>query len=189
MASILKPVRGIRDAQERAGITPTNHSRHNILAIKEQSRLNALQKLQQQDDALAAAQQQPRAQIRRTTSGVAGAPAGGPRGISTSVPGGASGRPAIARSISCGGALAGRPGSSSGDGSRRNFLEENKAAAAAASKPVKAESRQENGAYMQKTEYGQVPAYLLQRKMELARQEEAMLAAKQAAQIPPGGFA
>lgn len=53
--SILKPVRGIRDAQRRAGITPTNHSRHNIQAVKEQSRLNALQKAQQQDERIIAA--------------------------------------------------------------------------------------------------------------------------------------
>lgn len=53
--SILKPVRGIRDAQRRAGITPTNHSRHNVQAVKEQSRLNALQKLQQQDERIMAA--------------------------------------------------------------------------------------------------------------------------------------
>lgn len=53
--SILKPVRGIRDAQRRAGITPTNHSRHNIQAVKEQSRLNALQKAQQQDERISAA--------------------------------------------------------------------------------------------------------------------------------------
>lgn len=53
--SILKPVRGIRDAQRRAGITPTNHSRHNIQAVKEQSRLNALQKAQEQDERILAA--------------------------------------------------------------------------------------------------------------------------------------
>lgn len=53
--SILKPVRGIRDAQRRAGLTPTNHSRHNIQAVKEQSRLNALQKAQEQDDRIMAA--------------------------------------------------------------------------------------------------------------------------------------
>jgi hypothetical protein len=66
-------------------------------------------------------------------------------------------------------------------------VQENKAAAAAASRPVKAESRSDGGtAYLQKSEYGQVPAYLLQRKMELAQQEEAMQAAKHAAQIPAG---
>lgn len=53
--SILRPVHGIRDAQRRAGITPTNHSRHNIQAVKEQSRLNALQKSQQQDERIMAA--------------------------------------------------------------------------------------------------------------------------------------
>jgi hypothetical protein len=76
-------------------------------------------------------------------------------------------------------------GACSSDG--RDFVQENKAAAAAASRPVKAESRDDSGAaYLQKSEYGQVPAYLLQRKVELAQQEAAMQAAKQAAQIPPG---
>ncbi|KAF6265685.1 calmodulin-binding-domain-containing protein [Scenedesmus sp. NREL 46B-D3] len=163
--SILNPVRGIRDAQARAGIKPTDHSRHNVLAIKEQSRLNALQKQQQEQQA----QQQ-------SLSG------GGSRAAA------AAGRPGIVRSVSGSAAAAGwsvRSGDGSSDG--RDFLRENKAAAAAASRPVKAESRQDGGAaYLQKSEYGQVPAYLLQRKMELAQQEEAMRAAKHAAQIPPG---
>jgi hypothetical protein len=193
--SILNPVRGIRDAQARAGITPTDHSRHNILAIKEQSRLNALQKQQQEQQA----QQQLRPQMRRTTSGTSTAAGAGPGGICKSLSGGGSrtaaaaaaagGRPSIVRSVSGNGAAAGR-GVRSGDGScsdGRDFVQENKAAAAAASRPVKAESRSDGGAaYLQKSEYGQVPAYLLQRKMELAQQEEAMQAAKHAAQIPAG---
>lgn len=54
--SILNPVRGVRDAQIRAGITPTNHARHNALAVKEQSRLNALYKQQEVQEAAEAAQ-------------------------------------------------------------------------------------------------------------------------------------
>jgi hypothetical protein len=183
-------VRGIRDAQARAGITPTDHSRHNILAIKEQSRLNALQKQQQEQQG----QQQLRPQMRRTTSGTAAAGTG-PGGICRSLSGGggraaaaAGGRPSIVRSVSGSGAAGGR-GAVGGDGSSdgRDFVQENKAAAAAASRPVKTESRSDGGAaYLQKSEYGQVPAYLLQRKMELAQQEEAMQAAKHAARIPAG---
>jgi hypothetical protein len=192
--SILNPVRGIRDAQARAGITPTDHSRHNILAIKEQSRLNALQKQQQEQQA----QQQLRPQMRRTTSGTSTAEGVGPGGICRSLSGGgrtaaavaaAGGRPRIVRSVAGNEAAAGR-GVRNGDGScsdGRDFVQENKAAAAAASRPVKAESRSDGGAaYLQKSEYGQVPAYLLQRKMEMAQQEEAMQAAKHAAQIPAG---
>eukprot|EP00882_Tetradesmus_deserticola_P031888 GHRQ01036068.1.p1 GENE.GHRQ01036068.1~~GHRQ01036068.1.p1 ORF type:complete len:247 (+),score=80.07 GHRQ01036068.1:247-987(+) len=185
--SILNPVRGIRDAQARAGIKPTDHSRHNVLAIKEQSRLNALQKQQQEQQA----QQAFCPQLRRTTSGTAAAVSSGPGGISRSLSGGGSraavvGRPGISRSVSSSAAARGaRSGDGSSDG--RDFVQENKASAAAASRPVKAESRQDSAAaYLQKSEYGQVPAYLLQRKMELAQQEEAMQAAKHAAQIPPG---
>jgi hypothetical protein len=193
--SILNPVRGIRDAQARAGITPTDHSRHNILAIKEQSRLNALQKQQQEQQA----QQQLRPQLRRTTSGTGAAAAAvgaGPGGIGRSLSGGgsraaavaAAGRQGIVRSVSGSAAAGGRLATSSGGGNDgRDFVQENKAAAAAASRPVKAESRHDSGAaYLQKSEYGQVPAYLLQRKMEMAQQEAAMQAAKQAAQIPAG---
>jgi hypothetical protein len=65
-------VRGIRDAQARAGITPTNHSRHNITAVKEQSRLNALKKLQDQEDAAGA----PSAAKQRRAAAAAAARAG-----------------------------------------------------------------------------------------------------------------
>eukprot|EP00878_Enallax_costatus_P033014 GHUV01036380.1.p1 GENE.GHUV01036380.1~~GHUV01036380.1.p1 ORF type:complete len:236 (+),score=83.94 GHUV01036380.1:656-1363(+) len=165
--SLINPVRGIRDAQARAGITPTDHSRHNILAIKEQSRLNALQKQQQED-----VQQASKPQLRRTTSGSGSGAAAGGRVVSRTSSQG------IARQPS--------RGSSSGGGSR-NFLEENKSAAAAATKPVKATARSdESSAFLQKNDYGQVPAYLLERKMQLAQQQEAMKAAKVAAQIPPG---
>jgi hypothetical protein len=40
-------VRGVRDAQARAGIKPTDHARQNLLAVKERSRLNALRRLSQ----------------------------------------------------------------------------------------------------------------------------------------------
>ena len=55
--SILNPIRGTRDAQIRAGITPVNHARNNVLAVKEQSRLNALSKLQEEQQAAAAGHQ------------------------------------------------------------------------------------------------------------------------------------
>jgi hypothetical protein len=45
VASCLNPVRGVRDAQRRAGIKPTDHARQNALAVKERSRLNALRRL------------------------------------------------------------------------------------------------------------------------------------------------
>jgi hypothetical protein len=41
--------------------------------------------------------------------------------------------------------------------------------------------------YLQKRDYGRVPAYLVERKMELAEAAEAAARAKEAALIPPGG--
>jgi hypothetical protein len=78
--SILNPVRGIRDAQIRAGITPTNHARNNVLAVKEQSRLNALSKLQEQD---VAAEQQQQRQYRRSSSSNGGVSGGLSRAASS----------------------------------------------------------------------------------------------------------
>ncbi|KAF8061333.1 ENKD1 [Scenedesmus sp. PABB004] len=167
--AILNPVRGIRDAQARAGITPTNHARHNVTVIKEQSRLNALHKAAAAEEAAAAAAAAFRPQLRRTSSGGGGG--GGGLARSSSGGGGGGGGGSLARSSSGG----------------RNFVEENKAAAAAAARPVKAEARGEPGAaFLSKSEYGQVPAYLLERKMQMVQEQDALLAAKQAAQIPPG---
>lgn len=44
----------------------------------------------------------------------------------------------------------------------------------------------ETGKYLNKRDYGRVPAYLLERKMELAEHAEAVVRAKEAALIPPG---
>jgi hypothetical protein len=42
--------------------------------------------------------------------------------------------------------------------------------------------------YLQKRDYGRVPTYLVERKMELAEAAEAAARAKEAALIPPGGW-
>jgi hypothetical protein len=129
--SILKPVRGIRDAQRRAGITPTNHSRHNIQAVKEQSRLNALQKAQQQDERISAA-------------------TGGLRRQSGAFGSRQQQQPSRSSSLGSAGDLS----------TARDFVEENKlaAAAAAARRPVKAEAKAGAGAgeYLHKSDFGQV---------------------------------
>lgn len=169
--SVLNPVRGIRDAQARAGITPTDHSRHNILAIKEQSRLNALQKLQQQDDGQ---QPQVKPQLRRTTSGSGTGSGGSSRAVSRTTSVGAARQPS-------------RGSDGSSGGGSRNFLAENRATAGAASRPIKGSSKSDDGAaFLQKSNYGQVPSYLLERRMQMAQEQEALQAAKVAAQIPPG---
>jgi hypothetical protein len=151
-------VRGIRDAQRRAGITPTNHSRHNIHAVKEQSRLNALQKQQ------AAAEQGQRA-ARKPLGTSSGTGASSRRASSGGVDG------------SCSCAAAG-PGSTAHCRSRsandtspaaddasceRDFVAENKAAAAAATikRVAKAEVKQQPspGSFLRKSEYGQVRSH------------------------------
>ncbi len=42
--SIINPVRGLRDAQQRAGIIPINHAKANAMAVREASQMNALRK-------------------------------------------------------------------------------------------------------------------------------------------------
>lgn len=42
--SIINPVRGLRDAQQRAGIVPVNHAKANAMAVREASQMNALRK-------------------------------------------------------------------------------------------------------------------------------------------------
>lgn len=138
-------MRGIRDAQRHAGITPTNHSRHNIQAVKEQSRINALQKAQQKDDRIIAA---------HTAARSKGTATGG-RQAAGYTAAAAAGRQQPSRSSSLG---------SSGGGAdisaARDFVEENKlaAAAAAARRHIKAESKAAAGAgeFLHKSEYGQV---------------------------------
>lgn len=147
--------------------------------------MNALQKQQQAETV--AAQQPFTPQLHRSASSSSGAAAAAaPRaqafGRSSSA-GSSSGRfgssSGALRSISGDDAVAAAPS--------RNFVQENKAAAAATSRPVKAELRVDEGAaYLQKNEYGQVPAYLLERKLQLAQEQDALMAAKQAAQIPAG---
>lgn len=44
VANALNPVTGLRDAQRRAGVTPVNHARDNLLAIKELSLKNKARK-------------------------------------------------------------------------------------------------------------------------------------------------
>ncbi len=125
---ILTPVRGVRDAQVRAGITPVNHARNNVHAVREVSRMNSLKKLQETEDAAASATRSSRPPSRRTSTSAGGA---GPAG---NLP---SSRPDTAAS-------------------QRNFVSENKVVAAAGvARGVKAEKRSEQQeAYLVKQDYG-----------------------------------
>lgn len=161
VASILNPVRGVRDAQERAGIKPTNHNRNNIAAVKERSKLNALQKLQEQESAAAA-------QYSHSS--------GGTGGVST-----------MRRTLS-GGSSGGTARRTSKDqDAGRDFVHENKIAAVAPLKTPRPPSRDDaSTGYVHKRDYGQVPQYLVDRKIEMAAEYEARMAAKHASLVPPG---
>lgn len=143
--SFLNPVRGIRDAQQRAGIKPVNHVGKNASAVKEQSQLNALRKQQQESDS----HLPPLAQRTRSSSAPNRRPSPGPE-------------------------------------AGQNFIQMNKANAAAQSRPPRAESKEEKDRPLAKKDYGRVPKYLVDRKTEMAMQYEAQQLAKEAALIPPG---
>mmetsp|Transcript_12775 Transcript_12775/g.34834 ORF Transcript_12775/g.34834 Transcript_12775/m.34834 type:complete len:297 (-) Transcript_12775:213-1103(-) len=66
----------------------------------------------------------------------------------------------------------------------RNFMQENKLGAAAAIRAAK--PKEDEMKYLKKQDYGRVPSYLLERKIELAAQQEAEERMKEAALIPPG---
>ncbi|KIY96606.1 hypothetical protein MNEG_11355 [Monoraphidium neglectum] len=181
VSGCLNPVRGVRDAQARAGIKPTDHARQNLLAVKERSRLNALRRLSQDE------QQQADVPPRRPA----------PQGTVAGRSGGSGGSGGVQRE---------RSGSSGGGGGcvARDFLEENRVTAAAARHPTKAVSKAEGArSYTAKREYGQVtggrggagrgaaapclvPAYLVERKLQMAEERRALEAAREAAKVPPG---
>lgn len=69
----------------------------------------------------------------------------------------------------------------------RNFVQENKMGAVAPVRaPVRHATDDDGSKYLAKRDYGRVPAYLVERKMEMAADYEASIRAKEAALIPPG---
>ncbi|KAI8470060.1 MAG: calmodulin-binding-domain-containing protein [Monoraphidium minutum] len=157
VAGCLNPVRGVRDAQTRAGIRPTDHARQNLIAEEEEDVAPRH-----------TPGRAPRAPLAART------PSGGPQALP---PGGMQRQ----RSGSSGGG-----GAAGGGGGARNFLEENRAAAAAAHRPAKAETRPDAAPYKSKREYGQVPTYLVERKLAMAEERAALEAAREAARVPAG---
>jgi len=71
------------------------------------------------------------------------------------------------------------------DGSHRDFVRENRVVA-----PVRqaspAKAADDGSKYLTKPDFGRVPNYLLQRKVQLLEQEEEQLRLREAASIPPG---
>mmetsp|Transcript_25560 Transcript_25560/g.64845 ORF Transcript_25560/g.64845 Transcript_25560/m.64845 type:complete len:296 (-) Transcript_25560:370-1257(-) len=68
----------------------------------------------------------------------------------------------------------------------RNFLQENKLGAGMPMRPPKPTKEDDSSKYLKKKDYGRVPEYLVERKMELAEHADAVARAKEAALIPPG---
>lgn len=181
VGSCLNPVRSVRDAQRRAGIKPTDHARHNLMAVKEQSRLNALRRMSSQDEDGHRADIAPRKSPPAADHPGKAQPPWG-HGQDSSAGG-------VQRQRSGGGGGGSGGGASCGgdDSTRRNFVEENKAVAAAARQAPRAESRPGDGqSYMTKREYGQVPAYLVERKFQMAKEMRAREEAREAARVPAG---
>lgn len=157
ISSAINPVSGLRDQQRRAGIEPTNFARGNVAAIKEQSKMNALRKMAQE-------------QSERAGPGRFG----GER--STSAP---SRRPAPARFSN--------PGYDEDGQLQRDFVAENRMGAGVPMRPPRPSKVEDDGLkYLKKKDMGKVPTYLLNRKMELAAEQEAKERAKEASTIPPG---
>jgi hypothetical protein len=155
------PIQGPRDAAKRAGIKPPDHARSNIRAIREQSSLNQLRKQE-------AEEQEAREAARRNASGF----------VRTSSAN------SDMRRVSGGGV------SSTyypDDRQGRDFVSENKLGAVAPIRPPRQGSQADDGEkYLKKKDFGRVPTYLLERKLELVEQHEAELKAREAALIPAG---
>ena len=167
----MNPVTGVRDVQKRMGKTPVNHARDNLIAIKEQSSKNQLKKLEEMAAMEAKAKGGFRAQL---DTGV----------TRTSRP-----APATRRAAS--------PASPSGHGHGHShggvdYVNANKveavskAAARGAARLHDMETANKKSDWTAKQNYGKVPSYLRERKLELLEAQQAKRAAEENAHIPPG---
>jgi len=168
VANLWNPVTGVRDAQRRAGITPVNHARDNLLAIKELSLKNKARK---------------EAEAAKPAPVFKARPAPGSIRNASNAP---TARPTSARSPST---------SSSGDAYGTDFVRANKAetlARAAELGKMKLDSTERRAeekkaaSPLLKPGYGRVPEYVKRRRRE---QEAIRLEAekeKAAANVPAG---
>ena len=146
IADILNPVRGVRDQMRRDGKVPRNHARDNMMAIRNQSNQN---KLQKQLDTKLPAQ-------RKTFSNVSSSKYG--------------------RSP--------KRASSASRGSSKDFISQNKSAL----QGIKAKKldKEPEQLFKEKENYGKLPRYLLQRKLQLAEEYEKRREGERMALAPPG---
>lgn len=160
--NLLNPIMGPRDAAVRAGIKPPNHAKSNIAAVKEMSSLNNMRRA-------AAAQQEQQQQQ------------GGGAARRSSAPGS---RPAASYPPQ---QMSRQPSMDSNNPSGRNFVKENKAGAAAPVRQPRPQPKGDDGLkYLHKHDFGRVPTYLLERKIENIEKQEQEMRDREAAMIPPG---
>lgn len=165
--NIFNPIQGPRDAQRRAGIKPPDHAKSNKQSIKEQSSLNQLRKQTAQEDEARAAQTRNSAGFVRSTSMTA------PR--RTNLP---SQAPTIYQH---------QQQTDADITNGRDFVRENKLGAVAPARQPRTVPEADGGAkYLQKPDFGRVPTYLLERKIELLEQQDAQIRAREAAMVPAG---
>lgn len=159
--NFFNPIQGPRDAAKRAGIKPPDHAKSNIQAIREQSSLNQLRKQEQLDS---------EARGGRNGAGfVRSASANENRRISGS---GVSNQYYNSQQTD--------------ERQGRDFVRENKLGAVAPVRLPRAQDADDGQKFLKKKDYGRVPTYLLERKLELVEQHDAELKAKEAALIPAG---
>mmetsp|Transcript_4200 Transcript_4200/g.10791 ORF Transcript_4200/g.10791 Transcript_4200/m.10791 type:complete len:272 (-) Transcript_4200:93-908(-) len=149
ISNIFNPVRGVRDAMRRQGKQPRNHARDNLMAIRNQSAQNKLQK------ELAA-----KLPVQRKPSS---------KGPSSN----------YGRSSSKQASPTRRAG-----GSNKDFISQNKSALQGMKS--KKQGKEPEQLFKEKENYGKMPRYLLQRKLEIAEEYERQREAERHALAPAG---
>lgn len=178
VANLMNPVTGVRDMQKRAGKTPVNHARDNLIAIKEQSSKNQLKKLEEIAAMEAKAKGGFRAQLDTGAARRAGI------GATTTTADGAGG---------VGGRGPASPGGAQGDAAYgMDFVAANKveavskAAARGVARLHDRDAASKKADWTAKQNYGKVPSYLRERKLELLEAQQAKRDAEENAHIPAG---
>ena len=145
ISNLLNPVRGVRDQMRREGKQPRNHARDNMMAIRNQSAQN---KLQKSLDAKLPPQRKSSAKVPSSNYGKSNKQTSPRRGPS------------------------------------KDFINRNKSALQGIkSKKLDKEPEQ---LFTEKENYGKLPRYLLQRKLQIAEEYERKREGDRQARAPPG---